>query len=183
MPAGGAANPTSPRHRPGVAPRRRPGEPAVAPARPRTDAPEIGRVPSTAKMRYPMGAPGRGYPGDLDPQRTAADQRRAIGSAGERLVHTEEVTGSIPVSPTDVRPGQRLHEQLSSHAEDGSCSALGAIWEVFSLFSARPSRLRGKTRPLVLGPQARCGADLREQVVEQSTGRTDECPRAVPAGA
>src|SRR5581483_9765215 len=29
---------------------------------------------------------------------------RAIGSAGERLVHTEEVTGSIPVSPTEVRP-------------------------------------------------------------------------------
>ena len=28
------------------------------------------------------------------------DLRRAIGSAGERLVHTEEVTGSIPVSPT-----------------------------------------------------------------------------------
>src|ERR1017187_6459342 len=27
-------------------------------------------------------------------------RRRAIGSAGERLVHTEEVTGSIPVSPT-----------------------------------------------------------------------------------
>src|ERR1700733_15308533 len=103
MPAGGAANPTSPRHRPGVAPRRRPGEPAVAPARPRTDAPEIGPVPPTATMRYPMGAPGRAYPGDLDPQRTAADQRRAIGSAGERLVHTEEVTGSIPVSPTPLR--------------------------------------------------------------------------------
>ena len=34
------------------------------------------------------------------PLRTAPDQRRAIGSAGERLVHTEEVTGSIPVSPT-----------------------------------------------------------------------------------
>ena len=33
-------------------------------------------------------------------QRKAPDQRRAIGSAGERLVHTEEVTGSIPVSPT-----------------------------------------------------------------------------------
>jgi hypothetical protein len=33
---------------------------------------------------------------------------RAIGSAGERLVHTEEVTGSIPVSPTSVRPVQRL---------------------------------------------------------------------------
>jgi hypothetical protein len=32
----------------------------------------------------------------------AALQARAIGSAGERLVHTEEVTGSIPVSPTQV---------------------------------------------------------------------------------
>jgi hypothetical protein len=29
-------------------------------------------------------------------------RRRAIGSAGERLVHTEEVTGSIPVSPTQL---------------------------------------------------------------------------------
>jgi hypothetical protein len=27
---------------------------------------------------------------------------RACGSAGERLVHTEEVTGSIPVTPTFV---------------------------------------------------------------------------------
>jgi hypothetical protein len=27
---------------------------------------------------------------------------RAISSAGERFVHTEEVTGSIPVSPTQV---------------------------------------------------------------------------------
>jgi hypothetical protein len=35
-------------------------------------------------------------------RQTAPDQRRAIGSAGERLVHTEEVTGSIPVSPTNV---------------------------------------------------------------------------------
>ena len=28
---------------------------------------------------------------------------RAISSAGERFVHTEEVTGSIPVSPTQLR--------------------------------------------------------------------------------
>jgi Domain of unknown function (DUF4062) len=35
-------------------------------------------------------------------------QSRAIGSAGERLVHTEEVTGSIPVSPT-TRLGARPH--------------------------------------------------------------------------
>src|SRR5690349_11212151 len=32
--------------------------------------------------------------------RGPAPRSRAIGSAGERLVHTEEVTGSIPVSPT-----------------------------------------------------------------------------------
>src|SRR4029453_10259385 len=33
---------------------------------------------------------------------------RAISSAGERFVHTEEVTGSIPVSPTSKPAGQRL---------------------------------------------------------------------------
>ena len=33
----------------------------------------------------------------------------AIGSAGERLVHTEEVTGSIPVSPT--QPKGRFQSQ------------------------------------------------------------------------
>jgi hypothetical protein len=32
---------------------------------------------------------------------------RAIGSAGERLVHTEEVTGSIPVSPTSSQAGSK----------------------------------------------------------------------------
>ena len=31
----------------------------------------------------------------------------AISSGGERFVHTEEVTGSIPVSPTPVLAGQR----------------------------------------------------------------------------
>jgi hypothetical protein len=60
-----------------------------------------GRVPPTAKMRYPMGAPRRGCRG-AKPRRTAQGRRRAIGSAGERLVHTEEVTGSIPVSPTQL---------------------------------------------------------------------------------
>jgi hypothetical protein len=40
-----------------------------------------------------MEAPGR-----------SQSRRRAIGSAGERLVHTEEVTGSIPVSPTRSAP-------------------------------------------------------------------------------
>ena len=44
------------------------------------------------RMRYPVMA---------SPDRLAASAARAIGSAGERLVHTEEVTGSIPVSPTE----------------------------------------------------------------------------------
>ena len=58
-----------------------------------------GPVPRSAKMRYPMGALGRGCCG-AQPSAGTQNQQRAIGSAGERLVHTEEVTGSIPVSPT-----------------------------------------------------------------------------------
>ena len=45
-------------------------------------------------MRYSVMAPLDGF---------LAPRARAIGSAGERLVHTEEVTGSIPVSPTQVK--------------------------------------------------------------------------------
>jgi hypothetical protein len=35
-------------------------------------------------------------------RRVQSSGARAISSAGERFVHTEEVTGSIPVSPTVV---------------------------------------------------------------------------------
>ncbi len=55
-----------------------------------------------ARMRYAMEAPGMTC-GPCDGPDSF--RRRAIGSAGERLVHTEEVTGSIPVSPT--YPAQR----------------------------------------------------------------------------
>src|SRR5208283_1187302 len=58
-------------------------------------------------------------------------RQRAIGSAGERLVHTEEVTGSIPVSPTDVKPVQTLRRQLSSYAEE-----LLPSWEEFGRSSS-----------------------------------------------
>ena len=45
-----------------------------------------------------------------------APRSRAIGSAGERLVHTEEVTGSIPVSPTsNWRPSS------ADSADQGRC--------------------------------------------------------------
>jgi hypothetical protein len=47
----------------------------------------------------------------------SASRTRAIGSAGERLVHTEEVTGSIPVSPTSLNtvpgPTDRCREGQS----------------------------------------------------------------------
>jgi hypothetical protein len=52
---------------------------------------------------------------------------RAIGSAGERLVHTEEVTGSIPVSPTSsgpgVRPGRTVFQTDPSDSRMGSSRA------------------------------------------------------------
>jgi hypothetical protein len=67
----------------------------------------------------------------------AADRlgTRAIGSAGERLVHTEEVTGSIPVSPTRsqaVRGARAAFFDL--------CAATGAA------VAAGPSRLCPRCR-------------------------------------
>jgi hypothetical protein len=46
----------------------------------------------------------------------AASGTRAIGSAGERLVHTEEVTGSIPVSPTGLAWAGRWPSATSPQA-------------------------------------------------------------------
>ena len=43
-----------------------------------------------------------------NPVSTSAVIARAIGAAGARFPDTEEVTGSIPVSPTKVCAGQRL---------------------------------------------------------------------------
>ena len=60
------------------------------------------RPPGTAG-RFPIGG---ARPGPLMRYSVVAagsmraPRSRAIGSAGERLVHTEEVTGSNPVSPT-----------------------------------------------------------------------------------
>ena len=80
------------------------------------------------------------------PRRTAPDQRRAIGSAGERLVHTEEVTGSIPVSPTrsapmlmprcvDDRPfGSRGHPALPA------APALRSVPQSFDRYPSLPVR-------------------------------------------
>jgi hypothetical protein len=87
-----------------------------------------GRVPRAAKMRYPMGAPGRGCRG-VCPRGKPHDQRRAIGSAGERLVHTEEVTGSIPVSPTQKTAVHRPCFRDRAVDPLAWCPILGAVWE------------------------------------------------------
>src|SRR5690349_7363455 len=70
-------------------------------------------------------------------ERRDESRRRAIGSAGERLVHTEEVTGSIPVSPTQLDGRFLLRESagfasvqrrstatLSCRAVDRACAGL-----------------------------------------------------------
>ena len=58
-----------------------------------------------------------------NPVSTSASPQRAISSVGERFLDTEEVTGSIPVSPTNVLAGQR---PVPDSEESG-----------FSLFRAR----------------------------------------------
>src|SRR5204863_8435114 len=60
--------------------------------------------------------------------RGPAPRSRAIGSAGERLVHTEEVTGSIPVSPTRYKPRSETPRQALSHLWG---RGLQAVWEEF----------------------------------------------------
>src|SRR5947208_12632311 len=50
---------------------------------------------------------------------------RAISSAGERFVHTEEVTGSIPVSPTAIHPGHRPFPRRRARPEHPLPALLG----------------------------------------------------------
>ena len=92
-----------------ASPRWRPGEPGVAPARRLPDTPGraacrgLGVCATLWKRRDEAAA-------RIEIHRTAPDQQRAIGSAGERLVHTEEVTGSIPVSPTQLSGQSRSRD-------------------------------------------------------------------------
>jgi hypothetical protein len=65
-----------------------------------------------------------------------AGRVRAIGSAGERLVHTEEVTGSIPVSPTRQNASATILFLASYNTEVQQPSAV-------QLAAERPQRLSG----------------------------------------
>jgi hypothetical protein len=65
--------------------------------------------------------------------------QRAIGSAGERFVHTEEVTGSIPVSPTRRAAASLTFGQLPVGPQLGSDFETGVRvgLRVFGLFRRR----------------------------------------------
>src|SRR6185369_10372526 len=67
--------------------------------------------------------------------------RWAIGSAGERLVHTEEVTGSIPVSPTLLTcedAPERPRVPATCHIRDS-----GGQLKHFRVVSPSEGRIRG----------------------------------------
>src|SRR5580704_10655401 len=128
-------------------------------------------------MRYPMEALERGCR-RAQPSAAAHHQRRAIGSAGERLVHTEEVTGSIPVSPTrsEARSGApltalilRKEGELSPHWEPFGKSFLGP--------SLAPARNSATASYSGLRPGAARTCANRSS--SSPRGSTDERPRAV----
>ena len=77
-----------------------------------------------------------------------------------QLVHTEEVTGSIPVSPTGIEPGQKLIGQTSSFLRDGVFVLLGGIWEI---------NFRG--------PVVEEGVAFRREASRPSSNGTGKCRR------
>ena len=90
--------------------------------------------------------------GAARPRRTVRTRRRAIGSAGERLVHTEEVTGSIPVSPTRSGPYADLSKD---HRGSHSCSG------PYDFFGEDPvGLLHGGQLEFLLGAEVRVQAAL-----------------------
>src|SRR4051794_18664118 len=56
-----------------------------------------------------------------------AGQARAIGSVVERLVHTEEVTGSNPVSPTQIRSSVAIRRATRHSRGLDATSAAAAL--------------------------------------------------------
>ena len=91
--------------------RRQPADRRLRPARshsaptpsPWSPAGHLRRFPPTSSLREP--SPPEALLDATGPCCTVV-RAGAISSGGERFVHTEEVTGSIPVSPTSKRPGQ-----------------------------------------------------------------------------
>jgi len=128
-----------------------------------------GPVPRTAKMRYPMGAPGRGLPRDLDP---SGQLRASDGRLAQR--ESASFTPRRSLVRSQYRPqmfGQFRGSTDSSHPIRGmgAVAVLGGIWEiVFSRTSCRTASMptataRQSTRlRTCAGRLAEIASDLRQ---------------------
>jgi hypothetical protein len=108
---------------------------------------------------------------------------RAIGSAGERLVHTEEVTGSIPVSPTQVGRGlarryaatPRPRQSFTGGSRNSRTELAQRVRSsaAFALRAARDNWLDSMTdKPAkTSAPTARCPAGPRPRSVASDARR------------
>ncbi|CAG7655151.1 hypothetical protein SBRY_70032 [Actinacidiphila bryophytorum] len=96
---------------------------------------------------------------------------RAISSAGEHFVHTEGVTGSIPVSPTSTRRGR------SATARTGPAYFLasGSV-RLGGVFHRLGGGLRGES--FRLGTIQRCGERSPHGPVRPQSG-ADRCQTSV----
>ncbi|CAK7282363.1 hypothetical protein SGPA1_20329 [Streptomyces misionensis JCM 4497] len=87
-------------------------------------ADDAGRTPRTA-------APSAGGLKERRPDLYCSVRSRAISSVGERFVHTEEVTGSNPVSPTGREPVRSSGPALPLSGHLGA-SDLGPVFRILS---------------------------------------------------
>jgi hypothetical protein len=140
---------------------------------------------------------------DTRPERRGTKHRTgrwAIGSAGERLVHTEEVTGSIPVSPTalelvsgsrqasptsGVRPLANLGQIMSRRlrlvavsAGRGRGNGLEAVAAAGGPGGLRPEaqarfRAAGRTQPIAF-----CAPGIVRGQRQNHRQASDDLPRA-----
>src|SRR5438105_8188092 len=78
--------------------------------------------------------------------------RRAISSVGERFVHTEEVTGSNPVSPTQAHDPET--RSLRVVAVFGPSRRRGAHTGIMPAWSSRLHRYRFRSEWLLAAPPA-----------------------------
>ena len=93
-----------------------------------------------------------------NPVSTSAVRSRAIGAAGARFPDTEEVTGSIPVSPTRVCAVQRL--VTGSSVASRLCCSLYYGNKIGSTRSAWVGAPHGRNTHMMIGKfrgVARCG--------------------------
>ncbi len=109
-------------------------------------------------------------------------QGRAISSAGERFVHTEEVTGSIPVSPTTDQRSFPTREAASFAVRDvrpreRNGSALPFTW---AQSPPGPIALRRETLSPWSTDRARASRHVSECGTPPTSGTLPPSPAACP---